>query len=84
MAEKKLKSWTWNFSEFVIAIILGKSMPFETLFADKKVMSSGLQLADPVARPIGMDFLQSGQGNRAFDVLKNKFLCEKRSRAQIN
>lgn len=39
-------------------------------------MSSGLQLADLVARPIGLSVLRPGQDNRAFDVLKNKFFCD--------
>ncbi len=52
-----------------------KSLPFEILFADKKAMSSGLQLADLVARPIGLHVLRQGQTNRAFDVLKQKFFC---------
>ncbi|MCF6262967.1 MAG: DUF3800 domain-containing protein [Xanthomonadales bacterium] len=51
-------------------------LPFEVLFSDKKVMSSGLQLADLVARPIGLDFLKPEQKNRAFEVLKEKFYCE--------
>ncbi len=55
---------------------LGKELPFEILFADKKVMSSGLQLADLVARPIGLDFLRPDQENRAFDALKKKFYCD--------
>jgi hypothetical protein len=55
---------------------LGISLPFEILFADKKVMSSGLQLADLVARPIGLYYLRPRQGNRAFEVLKKKFYCE--------
>ena len=38
-------------------------------------MSSGLQLADLVARPIGLHVLRLGQPNRAFDVLKQKFYC---------
>jgi hypothetical protein len=54
---------------------LGKSLPFEVLFSDKKVMSSGLQLADLVARPIGLNLLRPEQENRAFDVLKRKFYC---------
>jgi hypothetical protein len=53
-----------------------KNLPFDILFADKKVMSSGLQLADLVARPIGLHILREGQQNRAFDVLKTKFFCE--------
>ena len=55
---------------------LGISLPFEILFADKKVMSSGLQLADLVARPIGLHTVRPGQENRAFEVLKKKFYCE--------
>ncbi len=52
-----------------------KSLPFEILFADKKAMSTGLQLADLVARPIGLQVLRRGQSNRAFDVLMSKFFC---------
>ena len=54
----------------------GVQLPFEILFADKKAMSSGLQLADLVARPMGLQVLRPEQPNRAFDVLKNKFFCE--------
>lgn len=52
-----------------------KHLPFEILFSDKKAMSSGLQLADLVARPIGLHMFRDGQSNRAFDVLKKKFFC---------
>ncbi|MEX1664036.1 DUF3800 domain-containing protein [Zhongshania arctica] len=55
---------------------MGISLPFEILFADKKVMSSGLQLADLVARPIGLKTLRPEQNNRAFEVLKKKFYCD--------
>jgi hypothetical protein len=55
---------------------LGIQLPFEVIFSDKKAMSSGLQLADLVARPIGMSFLRPEQENRAFEVLKKKFYCE--------
>ncbi|MDO6453860.1 DUF3800 domain-containing protein [Neptunomonas phycophila] len=55
---------------------MGISMPFEILFADKKVMSSGLQLADLVARPIGLKTLRPDQDNRAFEILKKKFYCD--------
>lgn len=53
-----------------------KSLPFEVLFAHKKAMSSGLQLADLVARPIGLKTLRPDQENRAFEVLKSKFYCD--------
>mgnify|MGYP000178608072 CR=1 FL=1 len=52
-----------------------KSLPLEIIFSDKKVMSSGLQLADLVARPIGLSVLRPEQQNRAFEVLKEKFYC---------
>lgn len=55
---------------------LNKSLPFEVFFSDKKAMSSGLQLADLVARPIGLSVLRPEQENRAFDVLKRKFYCD--------
>lgn len=55
---------------------LGIQLPFEILFSDKKAMSSGLQLADLVARPVGLHVLRSDQPNRAFDALTEKFYCE--------
>lgn len=55
---------------------LGIPLPFEVLFSDKKVMSSGLQLADLVARPIGLKTLRPEQENRAFEVLEKKFYCD--------
>jgi hypothetical protein len=54
---------------------LGKRLPFQIIFADKKVDSPGLQLADLVARPIGLSVLRPSQENRAFEVLKKKFFC---------
>lgn len=54
----------------------GSSLPFDILFSDKKTMSSGLQLADLVARPIGINRLRPDQPNRAFDILRHKFYCE--------
>jgi hypothetical protein len=52
-----------------------KRLPFEIILADKKVNSAGLQLADLVARPIGIHYLRPQQTNRAFDILKMKFFC---------
>ncbi|MBW8843751.1 MAG: DUF3800 domain-containing protein [Burkholderiales bacterium] len=54
---------------------LGERLPFDVVFADKKVDSPGLQLADLVARPIGLHVLRPDQPNRAFDVLTRKFYC---------
>jgi hypothetical protein len=54
---------------------LNQRLPFEIIFADKKSNSTGLQLADLVARPVGIHVLRPRQENRAFDVLKRKFFC---------
>lgn len=54
-----------------------ENFPFEVVFADKKSNSSGLQLADLVARPIGLSVIRPEQANRAFDLLKDKL-------AQVN
>jgi hypothetical protein len=53
----------------------GTPLPFTIVFGDKRVNSSGLQLADLVARPIGLSVLRPNQANRAFEVLKRKFFC---------
>ena len=45
---------------------------YRFLLADKKANSSGLQLADLTARPIGLNFLRPEQNNRAFDIIKGK------------
>lgn len=47
---------------------------FDVIFADKKSNSTGLQLADLIARPVGMSVLKPGQSNRAFEAVKPKFL----------
>lgn len=46
---------------------LNISLPFDNIFADKKVNSAGLQLADPVARPTGLSVSRPAQENRAFE-----------------
>lgn len=51
----------------------GERLPLEIVFADKKANLPGLQMADLVARPVGMSILRPGQANRAFEVLKGKF-----------
>lgn len=51
----------------------GEHMPLEIVFADKKANLPGLQLADLVARPVGLNVLRPEQANRAFKVLEGKF-----------
>ena len=47
----------------------------EIVFADKRTNLTGLQLADLVARPIGLGYLRPSQPNQAFELLKQKFYC---------
>lgn len=54
----------------------GDILPFELIFANKQSNSAGLQLADLVARPVGMHILRPEQRNHAFDVLERKFYCD--------
>lgn len=45
---------------------------FDIIIADKRANSEGLQLADLVARPIGLHVLRPQQPNRAWEVLAGK------------
>lgn len=53
-------------------------LPLEVIFADKKANLPGLQLADLIARPVGMSMLRPGQENRAFRALEAKFYTNPR------
>lgn len=46
--------------------------PVEILFAHKRSISTGLQLADLVARPIGNSVVRPMQENRALEVIRGK------------
>ncbi|PUE21499.1 DUF3800 domain-containing protein [Limnohabitans sp. WS1] len=50
-----------------------RQLPFNVIFADKKTNLTGLQLADLVARPVGLNYIRPEQANQAFELLKNKF-----------
>ncbi len=50
----------------------GPSSSFEIVFADKRSNSTGLQVADLTARPIGLHFIRPQQSNRAWDLLQPK------------
>ncbi len=45
---------------------------FQPVFMPKAANSSGLQLADLTARPIGLSRLRPGQQNRAFEIIRPK------------
>lgn len=51
-------------------------LPFDVVFADKKTNLTGLQLADLVARPVGLNYIRPQQANQAFELLKKKFFCD--------
>jgi hypothetical protein len=52
---------------------VGKMPNIELRFMDKKHNSSGLQLADLVAHPIGRHAINPSQPNRAYDIIESKF-----------
>lgn len=45
---------------------------FNIRFADKRSNSTGMQLADLTARPIGLHYMRPDQHNRSFDVIQEK------------
>jgi hypothetical protein len=49
-----------------------RGTPVDLLMADKKTITTGLQLADLVARPIGLHVLRPGQPNRAYELIELK------------
>ena len=49
-------------------------------FADKKTNSTGMQIADLTARPIGLSVLRPHQANRAFDIIRSKIIRDKGDR----
>jgi len=49
---------------------------FVLRFAPKACNSSGLQLADLAAYPVGRHVLNPGQANRAFDVVETKLMTD--------
>ena len=55
------------------ANILNKTLPYDLIMIDKKAHSTGLQIADLTARPIGIKTLRPHQPNRAYDVIMRKF-----------
>ena len=50
----------------------GKKAGFDIIFADKRINSAGLQLADLTARPIGRYVMAPEQPNRAWDIIERK------------
>ena len=57
----------WGYKQFDFSDI-----DFRCKFVAKAANSTGLQIADLTARPIGMSVLRHEQSNRAFDAIANK------------
>ena len=57
-------------------------LPFDIVLADKKSNSSGLQLADLIARPIGRYILNPKQENRAYAVIEEKIYCNENGKKE--
>jgi hypothetical protein len=55
----------------------GKFSEFEIRMVDKRANSSGLQIADLTARPIGLYALRPNQANRAFEIVSRKLIDER-------
>ena len=58
--------------------------PLSIVVADKKSNSEGLQLADLVARPVGLHVMRPGQANRAWAVLETKLFTGRKGMTQGN
>lgn len=58
--------------------------PFIPIFASKKANSSGLQFADLVARPIGINALRPEQANRAYEIIKQKDLKPNLTQSELD
>lgn len=59
-----------------------RPMPcFDIVFASKLANSTGLQIADLIARPIGLRIFKGNQENRAFDIISKKLWRGPRSQS---
>ncbi|CAJ2866415.1 DUF3800 domain-containing protein [Burkholderia pseudomallei] len=52
-----------------------ETFAFDLVFANKQSNSSGLQLADLVARPVGLSVVKPDQENRAMEILREKLVA---------
>src|SRR5438876_10446882 len=52
---------------------LNQPLPFELVMIPKASNSTGLQMADLVARVVGIKVLRPMQANRAYDIVAKKF-----------
>ena len=50
---------------------------FRLVFADKKSNTTGMQIADMTARPIGISVFRPNQSNRAFSIIRPKLIRDR-------
>jgi hypothetical protein len=60
----------------------GRPLPFDLLTIPKSSNSTGLQIADLCARPMGIRALRPNQPNRAYDVISGKIRRDPKGRAE--
>lgn len=60
----------------------GLAQTLDFLCVDKKINSSGLQIADLVARPIGIRDLRPDQQNHAWNIIEKKLVRSRSGRVQ--
>lgn len=63
-----------NASSTIISNTDFSKIDYRIGFLDKKSNSVGLQIADLIARPIGLHVLRPEQQNKAFNIIKGKFI----------
>ena len=51
---------------------------FNIHFSDKRTNSTGMQIADLTARPIGLSIFRPGQPNRAFELIERKIYRDRK------
>jgi hypothetical protein len=56
---------------------VGQMPNLDIRFMDKKHNSTGLQVADLVAHPIGRHIINPDQLNRAYELIEPKFRCSR-------
>jgi hypothetical protein len=54
-----------------------QKMKFEPVFVPKASNSTGLQIADLLARPLALQYLRPTQSNKTYEILKSKELNRK-------
>ncbi len=60
-----------------------RNYSFDIILADKKTNSTGLQLSDMVARPIGRNFINPNETNRAYEIVATKLYKAKKPQPKV-